>query len=61
MTDFWILLIIYILIFIVVLVVIRTVVWWYFGIYEAFDKMDKTNKLLEEIRDLLKNKSIKNG
>jgi len=32
-----------------VLILLRWFVWWYYGIYEAFDRMDETNKLLKEI------------
>lgn len=37
-----------------VLLIARTLVWWYFGVYEILDRLDKNNNLLTDIREILK-------
>lgn len=37
-----------------VLLIARALVWWYFGIYEILDRLDKNNNLLTDIREILK-------
>jgi len=37
-----------------ILFIARALVWWYFGIYEFLDRLDKNNNLLTDIRELLK-------
>ena len=37
-----------------VLFIAKAVVWWYFGIYEILDRLDKNNNLLTDIREILK-------
>lgn len=46
--------IIIVVISLVVLFIARAVVWWYLGIYEVLDRLDKNNNLLTDIREILK-------
>ncbi len=39
---------------IIVFLLLRAFMWWYWGIYEMLDRMDKTNNLLTDIREILK-------
>lgn len=39
---------------ILVLLIGRTLVWWYFGIYEFLDRLDRNNNLLTDIREILR-------
>ncbi len=38
---------------ILVVLILRAFVWWYFGIYEMLDRMDKNNNLLTDIKNIL--------